>query len=226
MLSLHFNKNNLHHACLIEGDRTKILPEVFSFCENIGIKITGNPDFYSIHIDNLKIDEAFKLREMAGEKSFSGEKKIFCISINQINKEAQQVLLKIFEEPSKDTHFFIIIPDKNILLKTILSRFYIISEKQDIDLSEIEKFIKMSLQLRLDFVKELTKKEKEENLNENTDPDSSRSKSLRFLDSLESYLSKKEINTKIIEHIFKIRSAMQMPGSSPKMLLESIALIL
>jgi DNA polymerase III delta subunit len=117
----HLDKDNLHHAYLIEGERKDILSEIFSFMETLGIKTTNNPDFCEIHIDNFKMDEAILLRSMTDEKGFSSDKKIFIISANQFSLDAEQALLKMFEEPKKDTHFFLIIPDKNALLDTLVS---------------------------------------------------------------------------------------------------------
>src|SRR3989338_8919375 len=142
MISRHLDKNNLHHAYLIEGARDEIVPEILAFCENLNIKTAGNPDFCHITIDNFKIDEAFSLRAMSSDKSFSSLKKIYVISINSISLDAQNVLLKMFEEPIENTHFFMIVPDANALLKTLVSRFYVIKGKNAHILEkEAQKFI-------------------------------------------------------------------------------------
>src|SRR3989344_9107345 len=119
MIKKHLDKNNLHHAYLIEGSREEIIPEIFSFCESLDIKTSGNPDFCHIVVDNFKIDEAFDLRSMSSNKSFTASKKIFLISANSFSLDAQNVLLKMFEEPTEDTHFFLVVPDANALLKTL-----------------------------------------------------------------------------------------------------------
>jgi hypothetical protein len=100
LISQHFNKENLHHAYLIEGDREEVTPEITDFLESIGIKINNNPDFYHIKLDALKIDDARNLKSLTSEKSFVDGKKIFLLSVNSILLEAQNTLLKIFEEPA------------------------------------------------------------------------------------------------------------------------------
>ncbi len=234
MLSKHLNKNNLHHAYLIEGVREEIVPEIFSFCENLNIKTSGNPDFCHIAIDNFKIDEAFDLRSMSGNRSFSPAKKVFVISVNSFSLDAQNVLLKMFEEPIENTHFFLVVPDANSLLKTLVSRFYVVSARQDLaeEAKSAEKFISMPLQKRIDFIKELLVEPEEEDSegNEVVVLDSTRSKALKFLNALESTLHKKlmskgTLDTRFFEHIFKVREFLRMPGSSTKTLMESVALI-
>ena len=198
MLSQHLDKNNLHHAYLIEGARKKVVPEIVAFCESLDIKTSGNPDFCHITIDNFKIEDAFNLRMMTSDKGFTSAKKIFMICANSFSLDAQNVLLKVFEEPIENTHFFLIVPDTNSLLKTLVSRFYVISHMSDmwVETQDAEKFISMPLQKRIDFIKELTAPVEEEN--EEGDEivvlNSAKSKALKFLNALESVLHQKEIN--------------------------------
>lgn len=230
----YLDKENLHHAYLIEGARDEIVSEIMKFCESINIKTSGNPDFIHISIDNFKIDEAFDLRAMSSNKSFSSEKKIFIICFNNISLDAQNVLLKIFEEPIENTHFFLIVPDTNSLLKTVVSRFYLIKTevRKEENFKGAEKFISMPLKNRIDFIKELLIEEEaeDEEGNEIVVLDSTRSKALKFLNALELVLHKKLVSkvpfdTSFFEHFFKVREFLRMPGSSTKNLLESVALI-
>src|SRR3989344_4999324 len=94
----HLSKNSLHHAYLIEGDREKIVPEILEFLKSLGIE-KGNPDFFHIELDSFKIDDARNLKSYATEKGFSMDKKVFLISANSFLLEAQNSLLKLFEEP-------------------------------------------------------------------------------------------------------------------------------
>ena len=239
MISEHLDKNNLHHAYLIEGAREKIIPEILKFCEIINIKISNNPDFCHLSIDNLKIDEAFDLRAMSTNKSFSSGKKIFMICVNSFSLDAQNVLLKMFEEPIENTHFFLIVPDVNALLKTLVSRFYLIKNKTDLgeEYQNAEKFITLPLNKRLDFIKELLIAPDEEDPegNEIIVLNSTRSKALKFLNALELVMSKTVFDKnmsrtvfdiRIFECFFKVREFLRMPGSSTKSLMESVALVI
>lgn len=240
MISEHLDKNNLHHAYLIEGAREEIVPEIIKFFESLGLKTSGNPDFCHISVDSFKIEDARNLKSVEYEKSFStglsaqAGKKIFLISANNFLLEAQNTLLKIFEEPIENTHFFIITPNTDILLKTLVSRFYLIKTKPEleVELKNAEKFIKMSLKDRIDFIKEMLV-EAEENEEETILLDSTRSKALKFLNALEvamsravldKNMSRTALDTSSFEHIFKVREFLNQPGSSTKSLMESITL--
>lgn len=230
-ITKHLDKENLHHAYLIEGARETIVPEIMEFCENINIKTSGNPDYISITIDNFKIDEAFELRSMSTNKSYSSAKKIFTICANTISLDAQNVLLKMFEEPIENTHFFLIMPDTNVLLKTVVSRFYLIKPEKEMgdEYNEAEKFITMPFQNRIGYIKELLLEPEDEDGNKIVSQDSARSKALNFLNALESVLNKKvpknSSDLSFMNHFLKVREFLRMPGSSTKSLMESIAII-
>ena len=145
--------------------------------------------------------------------------------------EAQNTLLKIFEEPIENTHFFIIIPDINILLKTLVSRFYLIRTKTELgnELKEAEKFITMPTRNRIDFIKELLAEAEEDEENLVIETSSARSKALKFLNALETILQSKFLKNysdfTFFKHFFKVREFLNQPGSSAKSLMESVALI-
>ena len=56
----HLDKENFHHAYLIEGSKDEVVLEVSNFIESLGIKVSGNPDFCHISTDIFKIDDYFK----------------------------------------------------------------------------------------------------------------------------------------------------------------------
>jgi hypothetical protein len=231
LIKQHLDKNNLHHAYLIEGEREGVVSEILEFVRGLGIETVGNSDFVHISVDAFKIEDARNLKFFGSEKGFSNEKnakKIFVVSANSFLLEAQNSLLKVFEEPIENTHFFIVLPDTSALLKTFISRFYIISARQDLASEEgdAEKFIAMPLSVRINFLKDFLKEEEE--IEDEIQIDSIRAKSLRFLNALEVVLhvkfEKNSSDTNYFEHLFKVREFLRMPGSSPKTLMESVAL--
>src|SRR3989339_555331 len=238
MISQHLDKNNLHHAYLIEGVSDEIVLEIKEFLKSLGVNTIGNPDFVHIQLDSFKIEDARNLKSYATQKSFDTGKKIFIISANNFLLEAQNSLLKTFEEPINNTHFFLIVPDINALLKTLVSRFYLISAVPGMgeEVEEAEKFIKMSLRSRIDYIKGLLaepEEEEDEEENEIVALDSTRSKALKFLNALESVLSRVPLDKNIsrvpldmFQHFLKVREFLRMPGSSAKNLMESVALII
>ncbi len=167
---------NLHHAYFLVGDREEVFLKLKDFLEkNIEVKTSSNPDFWHGKFNTLKIDEARDITESSGRKSFesspstssgsttSSTKKIFVISTDFITEEAQNSLLKVFEEPTDGTHFFIISP-QDILLPTLRSRMQVVfnllpeqSEGNNTNkaLVAIGSILKLKFKDRLEKVKEI-----------------------------------------------------------------------
>lgn len=230
----NLDKANLHHAYLIEGARDSVVPHILDLIKSFGIEVENNPDFTHIAIDNFKMDEAMSLREMGSQMAFTTNKKFFIVSANTFSLDAQQALLKMFEEPIENTHFFVVVPEIDAMIKTLRSRFFVISPKMVIDkdlVAQAEQFIKMPLFKRIDFIKELLADADDED-GDTVALNSARSKALKFLNALESILHQNMSkgtfditkDTGYFEQIFKARQFLRQPGSATKTLMESVAL--
>ena len=235
---IHLQKDNLHHAYLFEGDKEVIFPNLLLYLESLGIKKDGNPDFYEMTYGTFKMADAMYLRSFTDKKSVNDNKKVFLISLDTILLEAQNTLLKLFEEPIPDTHFFIIAPDSNAFLPTFISRFYLIKDR-DNERKEYQKakeFISMNRTTRIAFIQELLKSEGEDESDEDEEEivvavNTKSAKAQSFLNALEYELHQKFFvdkkvtsNASFLEHLFKVRMYLRQPGASAKNLLESLAL--
>lgn len=242
MFKDYFGKDNLHHAYLIEGKKEEITPELFIFLESIGVKTSGNLDFNHLIMDSMKAKDARNIKSQSLERPISDSKKVFVISVNSFLIDAQNTLLKMFEEPIDNTIFFVIVPDTAIILPTLLSRFNVIKPKDESNtgLRQAEEFLKMSLGDRIAFIKEVIvlskdKDEDEEDLEIpiQIESDSNRSRAIKFLNTLELILHKKFIsqdfdannNVDFFYQILKAREYLSEPGSSAKSLMEGVALV-
>jgi DNA polymerase III delta prime subunit len=117
---------NLHHGYLIVGDRESNKNSLLDFLQNnLEISTVGNPDFSFTEYNTLNIEDARGLTDTQSRKDFGGSKKIFILATHIITEEAQNALLKVFEEPTVGTHFFILATQNNFL-PTFLSRLQVI----------------------------------------------------------------------------------------------------
>ncbi|MBI2108659.1 MAG: hypothetical protein HYT93_00555 [Parcubacteria group bacterium] len=159
---------NLHHAYILEGSKEKIIPELFSFLETEHeVSVRGNPDFWHRDFETFGIDDARPLKEMQARKGIDGGKKIFIISFFTITEEAQNTLLKIFEEPTEGTHFFIITPTTARLFPTLLSRVVIVKQtnvsKNTTDtVTKAKQFLTSSPEKRLKIISDLVEEKNKE----------------------------------------------------------------
>jgi DNA polymerase III delta prime subunit len=223
-------KENFHHSYLIEGDTELIVPELNLFFEMIGLSVVGNPDISHDIYETFTIDNARAFRKRQLESGVAEGKKIFVVSVGEFTIEAQQALLKMFEEPAPNTNFFIIMRTAGNLLPTLRSRFQIIAHgsKSESDAKDGKKFLNMSKKDRLEFIAKMIKKHKD-------DDESSQAlkkTAIDLIDGIESTLykdlsseSSSEVSAKF-RRIASAREYIPLRGSSVKMILEDLALVL
>lgn len=220
------NNGNLHHAYLIEGE-THLVPELVLEIEKaLGLVSQANPDFFIAHYETLGIDEGRELKRRQSEKALSGDYKIFVVSALSFTREAQNSLLKVFEEPTDGTHFFIVLKDARAILPTLRSRMVVVENNTvDSKTEEIGQIVKEFLKsepterLQMPFIKKLI-----------TDKD--RERTALFMDVLQEVLSKKidskakpeEVDT--LETIIKFRGYLRDRSPSIKMIVEYLAITL
>ncbi len=182
----------------------------------------GNPDFYYEKFEVLSIDDSRNIKELHSSKSFTeGGKRIFVIEANGITHEAQNSLLKIFEEPHEHAHFFLIMPSPEVLLPTLRSRLFILQsdrEENVIGIKEAEQFLKLSKKEKIEFVDEIAERISDEKATKND--------AQKFLGALEMVLYKNgvEKNAKALKAVLTAKDYMNDRSASVKQLLEFVAL--
>lgn len=175
---------NLHHAMLYVGDRNAGLREVTAFISDVvRISLDGNPDFSVQEFETFGILDARALRERQEMRGFGGGKKVFVIAFHFMMREAQNALLKVLEEPTPDTYFFLITPSSTPLLKTLRSRLQTMhrgASAQEARPTTGDTFLAASTTKRLKMIESF----------KDADNESKKSEFLIFLDDLERALAR------------------------------------
>lgn len=154
------DKDNLHHAYVIEGERNAVKNFIHEFLKvELGVIFENNPDLIVRDYETLNIDEAREVKEMASRKFFK-TKRFFVLAFGNMGIQAQNSLLKILEEPMPDNHFFLITPNSSRLLPTLLSRVVHMNHSINIESADSlfitpEAFIKLSNDKRLLEIKNI-----------------------------------------------------------------------
>lgn len=215
-MALKLNKNNLHHAYFLAGKREELKDELTAFIENeLNVKTIGNPDFLYQEFETLGVDDAREINQRQEKSGFGEGSRIFIIAFNFITTEAQNALLKMFEEPSSDTHFFIIAPTSAVLLPTLKSRLHVVSSIHREVNTEIIKFLRASTDERLKLMERFKDAENE----------TKKSELLAFVGAIESELSKdRKKDVKVFEELYTLKRFLLARSPSVKMIAEYLAL--
>lgn len=212
-----------HHAYLLEGDLSPSYEALLKSLIHLEIPVFGNPDIFIKEYENILIDDVREIKDFESESaSEKNKRKIIILKTRAFSYPAQNALLKVFEEPRAGVVFFLMMPEATKLFPTLRSRLFALTGKYAED-SEVREaaanFLKVSKKERLDFIKKFADMESKVLLKE---------KAVKFLNFLELEISKKELygGTKVLEDIYLAKKYIGDQGSSPKILLEHLAVVL
>lgn len=143
-IELDINKGRLSHAVILEGGdeatRFAVATELAQAILCTGehkpcgeckacrkVAHSSHPDLHVLEKDEkatmIKVDEIRELKHQAQLKPNDGDKAVFIVVEAQtMNPQAQNALLKIFEEPAPHVNFILTAPSKSAFLETIISR--------------------------------------------------------------------------------------------------------
>lgn len=226
-LKLSVKNNNLHHAYCILGNSQDVINELEKlFLKELKFSTINNPDFWYGEFDVMDIEDGRNIKNLHQNKPTTGDKKIFVVSANFITEKAQNAMLKLFEEPRGDTHFFLVIPSLNNIIPTFRSRLFIIDTNETgSSIINPKEFLKMSIGKRMETVKKIC--------GSISDEEESKIEIIKFINSLETELKKKinflkttqeELN--LFDEIEKVRQYAGEQSPSLKMLLEHTSLLI
>lgn len=206
------------HAFLIAGN-TELLPSLLGVLEKEGVQVRGNADSYVRTYTSFGIEEARELCERAQARGLS-DRRVFVLATPSITGEAQNALLKTFEEPPAGAIFFLVIPSPDTLLPTLRSRM----QRLEIDagglgtqtnsLVSANKFISAPPAVRIDMLKPLLEK--------GDDDKRDLAAILAFLSGLEHALEKKPES---LRAVYRARKYVLDRGALVKPLLEQLAIL-
>lgn len=194
-----------HHAYYIEGP----LSDFAAHAQML-------KPFWAMEFERFGIDEARSLIQLASLKNYA--EAIFFIGAASITSEAQQALLKLFEEPQRGTVFIVLVPH-GTLLPTLRSRMLPhpdLSSGAGKGSTEAKAFLAGSTAARSAAVTALLK-----------DDEGVRERAREFVNALETELHarlpKNPALREGLEDVAKVRSYLGDRSPSLKMLLEHLA---
>lgn len=222
---------NLYHSYVIEGEPENTGILLLKFLKERELIDEENSDLLFQKYEAFTMDDSGEIKDWYSRSGVSNGKRVCIIATQFINREAEQTLLKILEEPKENMHFFVILPDASILADTIISRVHVLKMKkpEDTDLQKsVNSFLSSTSKKRIDIVALIIKENKDEN-----NSGKLRSYATIFVNELEKIYYqkfKKEKNNKqikfVLEELQKSRGYLSTSGASVKMILEHLSLVL
>jgi len=164
-----------HHSFVIEAEAEEGIEVAEAWAEKeLGMKIENNPDVAVLRYGLFSVEDARNVCDIAAGAPFAGEYKVLIIAASRAYHEAQNALLKLFEEPPAGMYLFLIMPSLGGLLPTLQSRVQILNVKgfrnptsnvgfpKPHTSEAAEEFLKASKEKRSAIIKKLTSGKDEE----------------------------------------------------------------
>ncbi|MEN9649465.1 MAG: hypothetical protein RL094_432 [Candidatus Parcubacteria bacterium] len=146
----------LHHTYIVVGPRETAVVSVVDFLRDSFSLEHSYPDMWVKSYDSVGVDDTEEIASVHQRRPIGTNKKFIIFETSQITQQAQNSLLKMLEEPSAETHFFIVIPSVVMLLPTILSRVHVVTldetDATSSQTSEVAEFLASSMGSRVAFV--------------------------------------------------------------------------
>jgi len=167
---------------------------------------------------HMRVEDARMIATRLTRKAM-GSLRVYIIYTETLGVDAQHTLLKTLEEPLVNTHIFLIVRARDMLIPTILSRM----EELVLEDAQKEKetpFISQDKKTRTDSIKKL-----HEDLKDNKTTIISAQQLLSQIER-ELYADGVEKNADILSEVLKAKQALYGKGISPKIILEHINTLL
>lgn len=217
----HIQKTkDLAHAYLVRGDAHTIQIRLIEVLEGRGIATKGDPDFYAATFESLAVDDVRAIADYASLAPLSGRKYIV-LAAGSATPEAQTALLKIVEEGTGRSVFFIIVPAGAAVLPTLESRCVVLKiQDESNNTKEGKEFLGLSYADRLAVAEKFAK---------NHDREGARAL-VRSLLALAAEprgdISRFEVLPQVLRDLLDADRYLALSGSSPKSVIGHLALTL
>ncbi len=217
-----------HHAFVIEAEAEEGIQVAQAWVkDNIGMEAKANPDMIVLRYGLFSVEDARRVSELAASAPFDGESKVLIIAASRAYHEAQNSLLKLFEEPSPGTYLFLILPSLGGLLPTLRSRVQILGGKWGLTKSPLpgaaEEFMKASKEKRSVMIKKIA-------AHADGDAVSAREEALAIVNGIEAvaYMSGRTTSRhrELLEDIQVLRGYLNDRSAPVRMILEHVSMII
>jgi DNA polymerase III delta prime subunit len=140
---LQKDKLNMFPFYIITGNFSENQKIILEFLKKeFNFQSKKNTEFYLFKELSLSIDNSRKIKKINSILKEDGEKlRIIFIETKKIEENSQNALLKTFEEPQKNTIFFLFLPNKELILDTLISRARVIEGEQNISSQRAKEFL-------------------------------------------------------------------------------------
>jgi DNA polymerase III delta prime subunit len=217
------------HAYLIEAEIEEGIAFATAFIEKeLGLLPKVDPDLLIFRHDQLSVEEVRRILSLARQAPLGKRGRALVIATARLYHEAQNALLKLFEEPPQGTTLFLVIPEAGQLLPTLKSRVTMVKrdvqrKKDETNIPQVAKdFLRMTPEKRSAYIKKLASATDEEKRREHRDT------ALAIVNGVEALAYTKGVaeHAALLGDIGLLRTYLHDRSSPVRLILEHLSLVL
>jgi hypothetical protein len=217
-----------HHAFVVEAEIEAGVVQALSWAKaELGLEAQANPDVIVLRYGLFTVADARRVNEVAAQAPLRGEHKVLVIAATRAYHEAQNALLKLFEEPPRGTYLFLILPSLGGVLPTLRSRVQVLARaggrRQEGAISDdAREFMHASPEKRSALIKKLATGRDEDERRDNRD------RTIAIVNGIELAAREKGIveNAALLSDIQVLRSHLYDRSAPVKMILEHLSSVI
>jgi hypothetical protein len=170
------------HAYFFAGEREAGIAAARAYGEReLGLSGENSPDRIVLRHGLFSVADARRVIRLA-EQAALGEKKLIVVACERLFHEAQNAMLKVFEEPPADTTLVLVVPSEGILLATLRSRLVALASGAHATSDATAAFLKASAVEREKLIAKLLDRAKSD---KDEEKQAARGEALRLAEGLE-----------------------------------------
>ena len=215
----------MHHAYVISDEVEQGITKAEALIEQeLGLTLRANPDVVIFRHGLFSVEDARRVVDVAVQAPIGGDKKVVVIAASRMYHEAQNALLKLFEEPPAGLTLFLVLPTHGALLPTLRSRVQLLGGDTRQEASEeAQAFAKASKEKRTALIKKLSSGKDDVERREH------RETALALVNGIEQLVYQKGIDSAtvpLLEEVAVLRGYLYDRAAPVKMILEHLSLVL
>lgn len=210
-----------HHAYLRTGDIEAGITAALSFGEReLSLTPTGNPDVVVYRYSHFPVEDARRIVG-AASKAPLGEHRLIIIACERLFHEAQNALLKVFEEPSPGTTLVLVVPAEGQILPTLRSR--LISLPGEKEALELHPFITATEEERKKLVTKLLDRAKSD---KDEEKQAARAEAIRIVEDLMRVVHTKGSDIPLLTELDRFLPILHERSAPLKLIFEHLLIVL
>lgn len=210
-----------HHAYLRTGDIEAGISVALAYGEaHLGLTSHANPDVVVYRYNHFPVEDARRITSAASQAPLH-EHRLIVIACERLFHEAQNALLKVFEEPADGTTLVLVVPAEGQILPTLRSRLILLPGEKETQ--TLHPFITTTEEERKKLITKLLDRAKSD---KDEEKQAARAEAIRIVEDLIRVLHAKKGDSVLLAELTRFLPILHERSAPLKLIFEHLLIVL